>query len=64
MFRPSGLSDGRCAGGQRVSLVGLRAPPAIRQRGMSSLFGEQQISTLADAIRAALMLRYNDRMVG
>ena len=49
---------------QAVSLVGLRAPPAIRQRGMSSLFGEQQISTLADAIRAALMLRYNDRMVG
>ena len=28
------------------------------------MFGEQQISTLADAIRAALMLRYNDRMVG
>ena len=28
------------------------------------VFGEQQISTLADAIRAALMLRYNDRMVG
>ena len=28
------------------------------------MFGEQQIRTLADTIRAALMLRYNDRMVG
>ena len=28
------------------------------------MFGEQQISTLADAIRAALLLRYNDRVVG
>ena len=28
------------------------------------MFGEQQISTLADAIRAALMLRYNDWVVG
>ena len=28
------------------------------------MFGEQQIRTLADALRAALMLRYNDRMVG
>jgi hypothetical protein len=28
------------------------------------MFGEQQISTLADAIRAALMLRYNNRVVG
>ena len=27
------------------------------------MFGDQQISTLADAIRAALMLRYNDRTV-
>ena len=28
------------------------------------MFGDQQISTLADTIRSALMLRYNDRMVG
>ncbi len=28
------------------------------------MFGDQQMSTLADAIRAALMLRYNDRVVG
>ena len=28
------------------------------------MFGDQQMSTMADAIRAALMLRYNDRMVG
>ena len=28
------------------------------------LFGEQQMSTLADYIRAALMLRYNERRVG
>ena len=28
------------------------------------MFGDQQMSTLADVIRAALMLRYNDRMVG
>ena len=28
------------------------------------MFNEQQISSLADAIRAALMLRYNDRIVG
>ena len=28
------------------------------------MFGDQQISSLADAIRAALMLRYNDRTVG
>ena len=28
------------------------------------MYGDQQISTLADAIRAALMLRYNDRVVG
>ena len=53
MFRPSGLSDA-----QAVSLVGLRAS------ARRLMFGEQQISTLADAIRAALMLRYNDRMVG
>ena len=31
---------------------------------LKQMFGDQQISTLADAIRAALMLRYNDRMVG
>ena len=28
------------------------------------MYGDQQICTLADAIRAALMLRYNDRMIG
>ena len=28
------------------------------------MYGDQQLSTLADAIRAALMLRYNDRVVG
>ena len=28
------------------------------------LYGDQQMATLADAIRAALMLRYNDRTVG
>jgi hypothetical protein len=28
------------------------------------MYGDQQISTLADAIRAALMLRYNGRTVG
>ena len=28
------------------------------------MFGNEQMSTLADAICAALMLRYNDRMVG
>ena len=31
---------------------------------MKLMYGDQQISTLADAIRAALMLRYNDRVVG
>ena len=31
---------------------------------LKQMFGDQQISTLADAIRAALMLRYNDRVVG
>ena len=31
---------------------------------LKQMFGEQQITTLADAIRAALMLRYNGRMVG
>ena len=30
---------------------------------LKQMFGDQQISTLADAIRAALMLRYNDRGV-
>ena len=28
------------------------------------MYGDEQISTLADSIRTALMLRYNDRMVG
>ena len=28
------------------------------------MYGDEQLSTLADAIRAALMLRYNDRVVG
>jgi hypothetical protein len=28
------------------------------------MFGDQQINTLADDIRVALMLRSNDRMVG
>ena len=28
------------------------------------MWGDQQMSTLADAIRASLMLRYNDRVVG
>ena len=39
----------------------------VRERVFSLLklmYGDQQISTLADAIRAALMLRYNDRVVG
>ena len=31
---------------------------------IKQLFGDQQLSTLADAIRTALMLRYADRMVG
>ena len=31
---------------------------------LKQMFGDDQISTLADAIRAALMVRYNDRVVG
>ena len=31
---------------------------------LKQMFSDEQISTLADAIRAALMLRYNDRVVG
>ena len=31
---------------------------------MKLMYGDQQNSTLADAIRAALMLRYNNRVVG
>ena len=45
-------------------------PPAARRgisgnfQGNKPMFGDQQMSSLADVIRAALMLRYNDRMVG
>ena len=28
------------------------------------MFGDLQVSTLADYIQAALMLRYNDRKIG
>ena len=28
------------------------------------MFGDEQLSILADAIRAGLMLRYNDRVIG
>ena len=31
---------------------------------LKRLFGEQQMSALADYIQAALMLNYNDRAVG
>ena len=31
---------------------------------LKSMFGDQQLSTLADHVQAALMLRYNDRQVG
>ena len=31
---------------------------------VKTMFGEQQLSTLADYIKAALMLRVNDRAVG
>jgi len=31
---------------------------------LKNLFGEQQLSALADYIQAALMLNYNDRHVG
>ena len=31
---------------------------------LKHMFGEQQMSALADMIQAALMLSYNDRVVG
>ena len=31
---------------------------------LKNMFGEEQMSTLADYIQAALMLRYNKRVVG
>ena len=31
---------------------------------LKNLFGEQQLSALADYIQAALMLNYNSRVVG
>ena len=31
---------------------------------LKNLFGEQQMLALADYVQAALMLNYNDRMVG
>ena len=31
---------------------------------LKSMFGDQQMSTLADYIQAALMLRYNGRRIG
>ena len=31
---------------------------------LKSMFGEQQVSSLADILEAALMLRYNGRRVG
>ena len=33
-------------------------------RACSSLFGEQQMRSLADYVQAALMLNYNQRNVG
>ena len=46
---------------------GLSLSPPAPQRVFSLLkwmFGDQQMSTLADIIQAALMLRYNKRPVG
>ena len=31
---------------------------------LNLMYGDQQVSTLADSIRAGLMLRYNGRKVG
>lgn len=31
---------------------------------LKTMFGDLQVSTLADYIQAALMLRYNDRKIG
>ena len=31
---------------------------------VKTMFGEQQMSTLADYIRAALMLKFNKRVIG
>ena len=57
-FQISGNFQGKARGG----------PPAARRgisgnfQGNKPMFGDQQMSSLADVIRAALMLRYNDRI--
>ena len=51
-----------------MRIVGSLTPNSAAAERVFSLlklmFGDRQISTLADAIRAALMLRYNGRVVG
>lgn len=39
-------------------------PPRAGVLVLKWMFGDQQMSTLADIIQAALMLRYNKRLVG
>ena len=58
----------RCGGGEEKSGKLLPELPG-RKEGRQTvsreeMFGEQQMSVLADMIQAALMLRYNGRRVG
>ena len=39
-------------------------PGSFRETLLKAMFGDQQMSTLADIIQSALMLRYNKRPVG
>ena len=45
-------------------LASARLRPRVREALLKNLFGEQQLSALADYIQAALMLNYNSRVVG
>ena len=53
---------------RRASTIMSLSPPGTAgsmsaMRG-KSMFGDQQMETLADIIQTALMLRYNERRVG
>ena len=48
---------------ERLNAVALLYRYVLTQRG-KLMFGDQQMSALTDIIRAALMLRHNDRVVG
>ena len=51
--------SGGCVAHCAIGHVGERVFSMLKR-----LFGEQQMSALADYIQAALMLNYNDRAVG